>query len=66
MEANNVKKKILWKYKMYFMVAGFCFTLFCFPTNWNFCIVYESYAPATFKVFGRLVLNEICFDSYWK
>lgn len=46
------------------MVARFCFILACLLGNSS--VVYQSKGPATFKVCGRLVLNEIWPDRCWK
>lgn len=61
LEFNNVKKKIYGNIKWMLWLLGFVSHWLAFSTEHS-SVVYQSKGPATFKVCGRLVLNEIWSD----
>lgn len=58
---NNAKKKIYGNVKLIVWLLGFFPHQLAFSAEHS-SVVYQSKGPATFKVFGRLVLNEIWSD----
>lgn len=64
LDFNNVKK-IYGNIKWTSSLLGFVSHWLAFSTE-NSSVVYQSKGPATFKVCGRLVLNEIWSDRCWK
>lgn len=62
MELNNVKKQFYGNIKWILRLLGFVSHWLAFLSTENSSVVYQSKGPATFKVCGRLVLNEIWSD----